>query len=288
MERFRRLPARIALVVGAGALLVGLGVTLLLVNTVKLHHSADAAGRSDDYLVAAIDLERLIVDAETGLRGYVITGRSPFLQPTHEAQRGYANARATLSRAAADDGSFLTEATSLERAADAYMTGYLPKTLSLAARDHSASRGYGVTLTGKALVDSVRARAAALESLVSVREHSRQDMAKSEASHSTVEAIVVLVLLTTGTLLLGVFLGYLVLSRERARQRSERTVDVLRQSLLPTTLPAIPGCELAVRFPRPRRPSSSAGTSTTPSRSATGGGRSSSATCAARAPRPPR
>ena len=44
------------------------------------------------------------------------------------------------------------------------------------------------------------------------------------------------------------FLGYLVLTRERARQRSERTVDVLRQSLLPTSLPTIPGCELAVRF----------------------------------------
>src|ERR1700759_2845347 len=135
MRRMLRLPARIALVVAAGALLVALGVTLLLVNTVKLHHSADATARSDDYLVAAINLERFIVDAETGLRGYVITGRSLFLEPTHEAQRGYAKAKATLSRAAADDGSFLTEARSLERAADAYMTGYLPRTLSLAARD---------------------------------------------------------------------------------------------------------------------------------------------------------
>src|ERR1700760_1588065 len=106
MERIRRLPARIALVVGAGALLVGLGVTLLLVNTVKLHHSADATGRSDDYLVAAINLERLVVDAETGLRGYVITGRSLFLEPTHDAQRGYGRAKAALSHAAAADGAF--------------------------------------------------------------------------------------------------------------------------------------------------------------------------------------
>ena len=39
-----------------------------------------------------------------------------------------------------------------------------------------------------------------------------------------------------------------MLSRERARRRSETTVEVLRQSLLPTSLPAIPGCDLAVRF----------------------------------------
>ncbi len=248
MQRIPRLPARIALVVGAGALVVALGVTLLLANTVKLHHSADATGRSDEYLVAAINLERLVVDAETGLRGYVITGQTLFLAPTHEAQEGYARAEAALSAAVAADGEFVAQATGLQRAADGYMSGYLPKTLTLAARNRAASRAYATTLAGKRLVDDVRARASALERLVSARERARQDMAKSEASHSTVEAILVLVLLTGGTLLLGVFLGYLVLSRERARQRSERTVDVLRQSLLPTSLPAIPGCELAVRF----------------------------------------
>ena len=83
---------------------------------------------------------------------------------------------------------------------------------------------------------------------MSARERVRQNVAKTDASHATVEAILVLMLLTLGTLLLGVFLGYLVLSRERARRRSERTVEVLRQSLLPTSLPAIPGCDLAVRF----------------------------------------
>ncbi|HTU98556.1 MAG TPA: hypothetical protein VMF14_22080, partial [Solirubrobacteraceae bacterium] len=79
MQRIRGLPARIALVVAAGALLVALGVTLLLVNTVKLRHSADATTRSDTYLTAVINLEGTVVDAETGLRGYVITGRAVFL-----------------------------------------------------------------------------------------------------------------------------------------------------------------------------------------------------------------
>ena len=76
--------------VAAGALVVALGVTLLLVNTVRLHQSADATGRSDAYLVATINVERLVVDAETGLRGYVITGRRLFLAPTQQAQQGFA------------------------------------------------------------------------------------------------------------------------------------------------------------------------------------------------------
>jgi CHASE3 domain sensor protein len=248
MQRILGLPARIALVVAAGALLVALGVTLLLVNTVKLRRSADATSRSDSYLVAAINLERLVVDAETGLRGYVITGRDLFLAPTHTAQADYSAARTALARAARTDGAFPTQASRLAGATDAYMTGYLPKTLRLAAQDRGASEAYAITLRGKQLVDTVRGRASALEHLVSARERSRQNVARTDASHSTVEAIIVLVLLTLATALLGVFLGYLVISRERARRRSERTVEVLRESLLPTALPGIPGCELAVRF----------------------------------------
>lgn len=248
MQRIVRLPVRIALVVEAGALLVALGVTLLLVNTVKLHHSADATGRSDQYLVTVINLERLVVDAETGVRGYVITGRTLFLAPTQDARQRFAQARAALVRAASTDRTFPGDASRLAGAADSYMTGYLPKILALASHDRSAARTYAITLEGKQSVDTVRARAATLERLVSARERSRQDTAKTEASHSTLEAILVLILLTAGTLLLGLFLGYLVLSRDRAGRRSERTVEVLRESLLPTSLPAIPGCDLAVRF----------------------------------------
>ena len=106
MQRIARLPARIALAVGAGALLVALGVTLLLVNTVRLHRSADATRRSDDYLVAVINLERPVVDAETGLRGYVITGRRCSWQPTHEAQRGLAPGRRPPEQRGGADGGF--------------------------------------------------------------------------------------------------------------------------------------------------------------------------------------
>jgi serine phosphatase RsbU (regulator of sigma subunit) len=48
--------------------------------------------------------------------------------------------------------------------------------------------------------------------------------------------------------LLGADLGHLVVTRERARERSERTTRALQQSLMPASVPAIDGCELAVRF----------------------------------------
>src|ERR1700744_534839 len=149
MRRMLGLPARIALVVAAGAVLVALGVTLLLVNTVKLHHSADATTRSDAYLAAVINLERTVVDAETGLRGYVITGRLLFLDPTRQARRTYPGAAAALVRAAAADGAFSAQVAALEHSADAYMNGYLPRTITLATRDRAAAGTYAVTLQGQ-------------------------------------------------------------------------------------------------------------------------------------------
>jgi serine phosphatase RsbU (regulator of sigma subunit) len=239
---------RIALIVGSAALLVALGVTLLLLNTEKLKHSAQRTTRADAYLVAAIDVERLVVDAETGLRGYVITTRSLFLAPTHEAQRRLPAAEAALRRAALADGAFTANAEGLISAANVYLRVYVPRLLVVAVRDPAGARSFANTLQGKTLVDDVRTRASQLQSLVSAREQQRQQAAASDASQATTEAIVVLVLLTVATLLLGGLLGWLVVARERASRRSEETVQVLRQSLLPSSMPAIPGCELAVRF----------------------------------------
>ena len=239
---------RISLVVAAGALLVAFGVTLLLINTVRLHHDAQATSRSDAYLVAVIDVEKRVVDAETGLRGYVITGQPVFLAPTRSAQTSLPAAETALTRAAAADGAFRGDAALLVRQSRSFVTGYVPAVERIAAGDRRQAQTYALTIEGKRLVDEVRATTTSLERMVSARERARQDGAQSEAAHATTEAIIVLVLLTVLTLLLGGFLGRLVISRERARGQAEATTTVLRQSLLPSAVPSITDCELAVRF----------------------------------------
>ncbi len=66
-----------AVTVGAAA--VALGIALLLGHIVSLRTTADATLRTGTYLDATINVERAVVDAETGLRGYVITGEPLFL-----------------------------------------------------------------------------------------------------------------------------------------------------------------------------------------------------------------
>lgn len=243
-----RLNARIALVVVAGALIVAGGVTLLLGNTIGLRDSAKSARSADAYLLRVVDVERVVVDAETGLRGYVLTGRSVFLQPLYRAQARMPPVIGAVRQAASQNGAYRAQSEALIAAVRLYMTGYVPHVLSLARQSLATARSFIVTLEGKHLVDGVRARAAALERLLSGSQAARESSAHHTASSSIAEAIVVLVLLTLLTVALGGYLGHLVLARERAREESETMSRTLQESVMPAAIPDIPGCELATRF----------------------------------------
>jgi CHASE3 domain sensor protein len=81
-----RLVAAVVAAVTVGATAVAFGVALLLGDIVHLRATATDTLRTGDYLSATINVERTVVDAETGLRGYVITGEEQFLAPTQKAE----------------------------------------------------------------------------------------------------------------------------------------------------------------------------------------------------------
>jgi CHASE3 domain sensor protein len=122
-----RLVAAVVVAVTVGAAAVAFGVALLLGDIVQLRSTATATLRTGDYLAATINVERAVVDAETGLRGYVITGEKLFLAPTIAAQAQLPQAARALERAASNEGAFLTRATALADSARAYMTTYVPR-----------------------------------------------------------------------------------------------------------------------------------------------------------------
>jgi serine phosphatase RsbU (regulator of sigma subunit) len=241
--------------VAAGALAVALGVTLLLTHIVDLRTSANASLRTGTYLDATINLERLVVDAETGLRGYVITGDRAFLAPERSAVADMPAATAALERAAASDGAFVTQAEQLVSSTRSYLSTYVPRVIRQVSTDPTAARSVPTTALGKQLVDATRLRSAALQREISARQAARQRAARSSANHAVDVAIVVLIALTFLTLALGGILGWLLVGRERARQRTEelyrrteQTARTLQESLLPAQVPDVPSCELAIRF----------------------------------------
>jgi CHASE3 domain sensor protein len=244
----RWLRTRIAVVVLLGAVVVGTGVALLLSNTLGLRQSADTTVRSDVYLLRVVDLERLVVDAETGLRGDVITGRSLFLQPLHEAQAELPGATREVEQSAAATGADKAQVRALVSAVNAYMSNYVPGAVALVRQSPAAARSLSVTLEGKREVDAIRKIAGDLEQMLSHSSADRQRDARSTATTSVDESIAVLVLLTLLTCVLGGYLGHLAVAREHAREQSDTTARTLQESILPPAMPEIPGCELAVRF----------------------------------------
>jgi len=206
--------------VAVGAIAVAVGVALLLAGVVSLRGTADSALRSNTYLIRVIEVERSVVDAETGLRGYELTGLPVFLQPLQRAETQLPGEASALERVAQSDGAYVSQANALADAANAYLAGYVATRLRQMAHDPAAARSAAVVLQGKAVLDNIRARTAALEAVVSARQSTRDQAAHGSADRAVDEGIVVLVLVTLMTLLLGGILGRLLLRRERERDRA--------------------------------------------------------------------
>ncbi|HEV3391593.1 MAG TPA: SpoIIE family protein phosphatase [Solirubrobacteraceae bacterium] len=225
MRTRSRLIAGVLVAVAAGGAAVALGVAVLLGNIVHLRATAKATLGTGSYLDATINVERTVVDAETGLRGYVITSKPLFLAPTRTAEKQLPTAAAALERAATQERTYVARSNALADAARAYMTSYVPGVIAEVTSDPRAARSVRTTTLGKQLVDGIRLQTQELERLISARQAARQRAARNSANTAVTVAVVVLIVLTALTLALGGFLGWLLVGRERARERASFLAD---------------------------------------------------------------
>src|SRR4051794_31703795 len=104
--------------VAVGILLVALLLVLLVVLQAavgQLRSSLRDAGRSDQVIAEAAATQRLAIDLETGLRGYLLTGDQGFLDPTRRAQRRIAAQGRELERLVRSDRGQSRRAARLEQ-----------------------------------------------------------------------------------------------------------------------------------------------------------------------------
>jgi CHASE3 domain sensor protein len=74
--------------------------------------------------VVANHLERLVVDLETGLRGYIITGQPEFVRPAQAAQASFPQQAAMLEELLADDPYQLARGQRIVQATNSYIDDY--------------------------------------------------------------------------------------------------------------------------------------------------------------------
>ncbi|HEY3183125.1 MAG TPA: ATP-binding protein [Gaiellaceae bacterium] len=210
----RTLRRRMFIASAALALLVGAAFVTLLLTVLSLRDQSRLARHSEQVIATANRLERLLIDLETGHRGYVITLDPKFLKPLHDARAAYPRVGARLVELTA--GEERSEARSLSRAIRAYDREWAEPVVVAVRRDPRAARAMIESGGGKARVDAIRAR---FERFLR-DESARSDAARRDADREG-EYVFALgaVGLGSSLLLIAVFAAFLVLRVVRPIRR---------------------------------------------------------------------
>ena len=141
-----------------GALLLGVTLALVFVAllvTIDVRGDAvDTAQRSADVLTSSFQTQKLLLDAETGVRGYLLTRETDFLQPYDAALDAMPGQLGSLERLTAREPAQHARALAIAAAVTGYIDGWArPAVAAGPARDTNPQEA-----RGKRLVDAIRAR----------------------------------------------------------------------------------------------------------------------------------
>ncbi len=215
--------------------LVLAAVLLILVLAIRSQREASGeARRAQDVIAAITVLEVSVLDLETGVRGYLLTGRRSFLAPWQGARRRLPAEEARL-RAVTAKRPERSTADDINGRVNAYVENYSKPVVALVRPDHRRALSLLVSGIGKRRVDDIRRRLAALTR----REETRARTAREAADGRAAEAL----LIGSGGLVLSVALVLLfALYLSRAIVRPVRRVAHAARGLA--------AGDLAARVPR--------------------------------------
>jgi len=215
------------------ALIIGGTFGVLLRSIFAERAAAGLSLQSHMVLSSAGRLQRLVIDLETGVRGYLLTGEESFLQPWTAARQAVGPETAHLQRLTTDPGQH-QKAVQITQAIDSYIDGYSLPLADAARRGDPAARSVATTLEGKRLVDEIRTRFDALESTEHQLAANRDASSAEKAEQAVVVAACGLGISVALALLLA---GYLTRSIVRPVLRVAQSANRLAEGNLSSRTP---------------------------------------------------
>ena len=186
--RGRGLSGLIIALCGGTALLVTLIFAVLFVAIIDQRQEAHGGRRASDLLRQASIAENSVVDLETGVRGYLLTGEPTFLSPYQQA-RAVLPAEVQGLRTLADGALELDQVNGIGGAINHYIDGYAVPLIAGAAHLGHAQQ-VRATLIGKRMIDGLRARFSTLTGGALTRLDQRRRAYDSRVTLAMVVAIV--------------------------------------------------------------------------------------------------
>lgn len=235
---------RMVIASGALALLTVLAFALLYGTIAKLSAASRMAGHSAALLTSVNRLERLVVDMETGQRGYALTGAEQYLQPWQAALAKYPGEREQLRRTGAEaDPRTRAQISAMVEAADAYVWEYSVPLVARERRDPAAGRDPRTLAQGKQRIDALRHRFGAYTGKAQTR--TRDD--RANAVHAAHRALLTAAGATLAALLLIVaFIAYLDKAIVRPLRRAAAMAEGLARGDMRARMPETSPAEIGV------------------------------------------
>jgi serine phosphatase RsbU (regulator of sigma subunit)/CHASE3 domain sensor protein/anti-sigma regulatory factor (Ser/Thr protein kinase) len=191
------------------ALLVGGAFALLIVSVTDLRDTTRAVQESRSELLQVGRVERLVVDAETGQRGFLLTGEERFLQPWEHARRHFDAEAGDLVRMSTTREQ-QDRARQIQQAGSSYFRDFSVPVVDAARAGGDGARNEEVAHEGKQRLDGLRDHfnrySATGSSLVATRQSADDAQAERAVAAAAVglAGSVVLVITVSGYLLRAV------------------------------------------------------------------------------------
>ncbi len=230
----RGLTRRMVLASGLLAIVMSASFVVLLLAITNVRESTQLRRETREGLVAADELQKVVLDLETGLRGFVITGDERFLEPWTDARAAFSEETDALERLVASDPLQLARAQQIAQAGASYIREYGVPLIEAVRQNDASARGVARTEEGKRRIDALRAEfdelSATARSLLATRE--------ANAAEAERRALVAGGVGVAGSILLIIlFTGYLMRVVVRPVHRAAIMADLLA------------GGDLSVRMP---------------------------------------
>lgn len=176
---FSQLSFRLAAASGVLALLIGATFALLLVAIDDVRMENRLADRSRTSLTASDGVAELVLDLETGARGFVITEQERFLGPWRLALAEFPRQSRTLERLAGGPEQ-AARARRVVTETQSYINDFSIPLVQAVRRGSPAASSVAVTAAGRRRVDAIRAHLDEFAAAEEARLKARQDDTESD------------------------------------------------------------------------------------------------------------
>jgi signal transduction histidine kinase len=203
----RPLAAQITAAAIVVAIVVSAAFVVTIATTLDLRHSTALEGHSKDVVAQTLEAQSLVLDLETGVRGYVLSRNPQFLQPWRDARRSWPATIKQLEQLVAHDTFERNRAQTVAFLVDAYETDYANPVIFIAKYAPTQAVAQIASAEARRRVDAIRNQLGRILAVEATRSHDRAAQAHVLERHAVEAAVVGLAASAMLVLLFGAWIA---------------------------------------------------------------------------------